>query len=132
MVLRALNWSVACLFVLQIGGLKHPALPSPTATLAAMAFLWAARWAISSGPRSTADRLLTLARRHAFAIAVAVIVSTYLAIQLPGLGLRLGHAPLDIDEHRLADRVSTFFRDGTVPHRTVAVNRPGFSGDRFS
>lgn len=56
---------------------------------------------------------------HRFAAALAGVGVVAAVIRLAGLGLDLGHQPLDIDEHRLSSNVKHYFVTGELRHDTV-------------
>lgn len=56
---------------------------------------------------------------HAFGVALGLAVVLSLIVRLPGVGGDLGHAPLDIDENRLAASVKHFFDTGELQYLTV-------------
>ena len=58
-------------------------------------------------------------RTHSFAIGLGLIVCLALLVRLPGLTSDIGHAPIDIDENRLATNVGHFFATGELRHETV-------------
>ncbi|HTI36690.1 MAG TPA: glycosyltransferase family 39 protein [Vicinamibacterales bacterium] len=122
----------AAVFILRVGGFGAGWLPSP-GTLCALYAVLALSAQIPDDVRS--DRLVTFARTHGFAIGVALVVALGIAVRLPHLNAELGHAPIDIDEHRLAENVHHFFSTGELVHTTVE-HYPGlvfwlFSGASF-
>ena len=56
---------------------------------------------------------------YAFQIGLMLVALAALVVRLPGVGADIGHAPLDIDEGRLASSVKHFFVTGQIQHLTV-------------
>jgi 4-amino-4-deoxy-L-arabinose transferase-like glycosyltransferase len=105
------------LFVARLGGAGASWLPSAGALAALYAVL--ALSARIPDDRFTRRSIQEFAGRHGFAIALAIVVVLYFAIRLPGLNAELGHAPLDIDEQRLAENVRHFFTTGELVHEQI-------------
>ncbi len=101
--------------VLRLAGYGRSWLPSPVI----LVLLVAVAHAIASAPPLRRASARTFFRRHGFALALAGTIALAFVARLPGIGADVGHAPLDIDENRLASSVKHFFDTGSIDHRTV-------------
>jgi 4-amino-4-deoxy-L-arabinose transferase-like glycosyltransferase len=120
-LLTATRLIVAAALFVRLAGAWRPWLPSPVLLLAlllimvlidAMATWWAAT-------REPAERVRSVVRQYGFEVGLAAVVALTLAARLPSIGSDLGHQPIDIDEHRLAQNIRQFFVTGTIGHSTV-------------
>ncbi len=105
----------AIALVLRLAGYARAWLPSPG--ILVLLVLLAHALAFSSKARRARAR--TFFRRHAFAFALGGVIALVFLACLPGLAADVGHAPLDIDENRLAASVKHFFDTGSIDHVTV-------------
>ncbi|MEO7275770.1 MAG: glycosyltransferase family 39 protein [Vicinamibacterales bacterium] len=102
--------------MLRLGGVGASWLPGAVPLALALA-------ALSLLPRIVAghspQEWSTHLRTHGFAIGLGLVVGVAILVRLPGLTSDLGHAPIDIDENRLAANVGHFFATGELRHDTV-------------
>ena len=106
----------ATALVLRLGGIGIAWLPGAAAIAAVLGVMLVV-------PRVAAwhsgDEWLALLRLHGFAIGLGLIVCLAILVRLPNIVSDVGHAPLDIDENRLAANVAHFFATGELRHETV-------------
>ena len=114
---KAVRFLLGTLIVLRIGGVAQGFLP-PTIVLVGVLTI-----TFLLGPLvERTDPLARLWRwsgEHKLAISVTAIAVGSVLVWLMGISGSLGHAPIDVDEHRLASTILDFFRHGSVPHKTV-------------
>ena len=107
---------VATALVLRLGGVGLSWLPGAVPMALAL-------FALTLLPRvlagHTPQEWTTQLRKHGFAIGLGLVVCLALLVRLPGLTTDVGHAPIDIDENRLAANVGHFFATGELRHDTV-------------
>jgi 4-amino-4-deoxy-L-arabinose transferase-like glycosyltransferase len=106
----------AAAFVLRLFGQGPEWLPSTPRLALALALLHLAGLAVRPGTLAGVRSALS---RRPFALALAAIMVVTVLVRLPGFASDLGHAPLDIDEHRLAANVKHFLVTGELLHDTV-------------
>jgi 4-amino-4-deoxy-L-arabinose transferase-like glycosyltransferase len=115
-VLAALSAAIATALVLSLFGVARDLLPA-TGWLALLLAAVHLAASVSRAPMR-ADWRTTL-RAHAFEAGLVALCLLSLAVRLPNFASDLGHAPLDIDEHRFASTVKHFFVTGELLHDTV-------------
>ena len=106
----------ATALVLRLGGIGIAWLPGAAPIAGALAaMLVIPRVAAWHSP----DEWRAQLRAHGFAIGLGLIVCLAVLIRVPNIVSDVGHAPLDIDENRLAANVAHFFATGELRHETV-------------
>ena len=108
--------ATATALVLRLAGVGISWLPDAGPLALALAALSLLPRALASHSRQAWSAQL---RTHGFAIGLGLIVCLALLVRLPGLTSDIGHAPIDIDENRLAANVAHFFATGELRHDTV-------------
>ncbi len=111
--------ATALLFV-RIGGAGMTWLPDPLWIGALVVLLLIVQAAARSKWFSRfPDRWRHIFYQYRFGIGVAAFMLLSVVIRLPHISGELWHAPIDIDENRLATNVRQFFVNGTIGHETV-------------
>jgi 4-amino-4-deoxy-L-arabinose transferase-like glycosyltransferase len=119
-------------FVLRLFGQGPDWLPSTRSLALGVLALQLARMGARPGALGRARDAIAA---RPFALGLTALMLLAVLIRLPGFASDLGHAPLDIDEHRLAANVKHYFVTGELLHETVE-HYPGlvfwlFSGASF-
>ena len=115
-VLAAVSAAIAGVLLLRLFGVARDLLPGTGVLASSLAILHIVG-IVTQSPRR--DEWRERIRTHAFDIALAGLCIMALAVRLAGFASDLGHAPLDIDEHRFASTVKHFFVTGELLHDTV-------------
>lgn len=102
--------------VLRLFGIARDVLPGTGWLVLSLAALHVVAMAKET---SKLSEWRTFVGARTFEIGLAAVCVLAIAVRLPGFAADLGHAPLDIDEHRFAATVKHFFVTGELLHDTV-------------
>ena len=111
----SLRWAAAVGLIASLSG-SAPWLPRPSVWFLALVAFHVMNALTTASDRK---RLADWVRLHSFAVSLGGIAVIGACMRLSGIGCDLGHAPVDVDENRLASTVLTFFRTGEIDHSTT-------------